>query len=71
MEVIPLTSKFPSWSKTGQSRTDAQRLGELVASFMRLPDSEVPKVERRELDAAVDQATNASIGAGASGSTHP
>ncbi|TFD66084.1 hypothetical protein [Cryobacterium sp. Hh38] len=67
---ITLTLKFPSWSKTGQSRTDAQRLGELVASYMRLPDSEVPKVERRELDAAVDQAANASIGAGASASTH-
>ncbi|WP_105034774.1 hypothetical protein [Cryobacterium aureum] len=67
---ITLTLKFPSWSKTGQSRTDAQRLGALVASYMRLPDSEVPKVERRELDAAVDQAANASIGAGSSGFTH-
>ncbi|EAR24763.1 hypothetical protein A20C1_05766 [marine actinobacterium PHSC20C1] len=63
---ITLTSKFPSWSRTGKSRADAQRLGELVASFMHLPDSEVSKVGRSELNPAIDQSANTSIGAGAS-----
>jgi hypothetical protein len=63
---ITLTLKFPSWSKTGQSRADAQGFGELVASFMHLPDSEVPKVGGSELNPAIDQSTNASIGAGVS-----
>jgi hypothetical protein len=50
-----LTLQFPAWSKTGESRADAERLGELVASFMNLPESEVPTVQIREIAAVVDQ----------------
>jgi hypothetical protein len=51
---ITLMVKFPAWSKTGQSPADAQGLVELVASFMHLPNSEVPKVGGSELGPAID-----------------
>ncbi|WP_337001067.1 MULTISPECIES: hypothetical protein [unclassified Microbacterium] len=37
-----LTLQFPGWSKSGEARTEAERMGELVASFMHLPGAEVP-----------------------------
>lgn len=45
-----LKLQFPAWSKSGQSRADAQSLGELVASLMSLPASEVPIVHSPELE---------------------
>lgn len=39
-----LTLKFGSWAKDGEHRADTERFGELLASFMRLPPSEVPTV---------------------------
>jgi hypothetical protein len=49
-----LTLQFPAWAKTGSARQDAGRLGELLASFMNLPDSEVPTVEPPELVSEAD-----------------
>jgi len=37
-----LTLRFASWSKSGDPRVSADRMAELVASFMHLPASEVP-----------------------------
>ena len=47
-----LTLQFPGWSKSGEPRDDADRMAELLASFMRLPASEVPTVSVVELVAA-------------------
>lgn len=44
-----LTLKFHSWAKSGAHRTAAERFGELLASFMQLPASEVPRVQIPEL----------------------
>ncbi|GAA2617329.1 hypothetical protein GCM10010399_55400 [Dactylosporangium fulvum] len=44
-----LTLKFHSWAKSGVHRTAAERFGELLASFMQLPASEVPTVQIPEL----------------------
>jgi hypothetical protein len=41
-----LTLRFASWSKGGNARDSADRMGELVASFMHLPASEVPMSAR-------------------------
>lgn len=41
-----LTLQFPAWSKAGDLRSQADRMGELVASFMHLPESEVPTVHQ-------------------------
>ncbi len=46
-----LTLQFPAWSKSGASRAEADRLGELLASYMHLPSSEVPTVAIPELGA--------------------
>ncbi|MFI6678706.1 hypothetical protein [Kribbella sp. NPDC050470] len=45
-----LTLKFHSWAKSGAQRAEAERFGELLASFMELPASEVPTVRTPELD---------------------
>ncbi|MFE1646192.1 hypothetical protein ACFM35_11480 [Microbacterium sp. P01] len=39
-----LTLKFSSWAKNGEAREAANQMAELVASFMRLPEAEVPTV---------------------------
>lgn len=44
-----LTLKFESWAKAGAHRDSAERFGELLASFMQLPASEVPTVQVPEL----------------------
>ena len=46
-----LTLKFYSWARDGVHRTEAERFGEIVASFMQLPASEVPQVQIPELAA--------------------
>ena len=46
-----LTLKFHSWSRSGVQRTAAERFGELLASFMQLPASEVPVLQIPELTA--------------------
>lgn len=38
-----MTVRFAAWAKSGASRAAAQQFGELVASFMNLPEAEVPK----------------------------
>lgn len=45
-----LTLQFPGWAKSGESRANAERMSELIASFMHLPASEVPKVPGLERD---------------------
>lgn len=50
-----LTLHFPAWAKNAPSRADAQRFGELLASYMHLPASEVPTVNSPELRATDDQ----------------
>jgi hypothetical protein len=50
-----LALKFHSWAKSGAHRAEAERFGELLASFMQLPASEVPTVRIPELDAAGEQ----------------
>lgn len=47
--------KFPSWAKSGAHVAEAERFGELLASFMHLPPSEVPTVQTPELEASGDQ----------------
>lgn len=47
---IDVTVHFPSWSRVGQSRKDAERFTELMASFMNLPSSEIPIVLHPQLD---------------------
>lgn len=47
-----LTLRFPAWAKSDRARQDAGRLGELLASFMNLPASEVPLVHTPELVSA-------------------
>lgn len=49
-----LTLKFHSWARSGEHRAEAQRLGELLASFMQLPAAEVPTVSIPELNARED-----------------
>ncbi len=49
-----LTIQFPGWSKTTEHRTEAEQMGELVASFMHLPPSEIPSVRTRGSEAATD-----------------
>ncbi len=44
-----LTLHFPAWAKNDGARRDAGRLGELLASYMNLPESEVPTVRPLEL----------------------
>ena len=44
-----LTLHFPAWAKNDSARRDAGRLGELLASYMNLPESEVPTVRPPEL----------------------
>ncbi|GAA1243351.1 hypothetical protein [Oryzihumus leptocrescens] len=56
-----LTLKFESWSKTGARRASTERFGELLASYMQLPASEVPTLQ-------IDQSPHAIE---ASGSTPP
>jgi hypothetical protein len=44
-----LTLRFPAWSKSGEAREEADRMAELVASFMHLPASEVPAAPALEV----------------------
>lgn len=58
MDVITkdanLTLQFPGWSKSIEHRAEAEQMGELVASFMHLPPSEVPSVRPPEIEANID-----------------
>lgn len=61
-----LTLKFGSWAKGAEHRADTERFGELLASFMRLPSSEIPTVPVMTNPPAIE----ASVSQGApSGST--
>jgi F0F1-type ATP synthase epsilon subunit len=54
-----LTLQFPAWAKTDPGRRDAGRLGELLASFMNLPESEVPTIHPPELVSAAETSIDA------------
>lgn len=44
-----LTLRFPAWAKSDPARLEAGRMAELLASFMNLPNSEVPTIRSPEL----------------------
>lgn len=59
-----LTLEFAGWAKEGTSRSQVGQFGELLASFMRLPATEIPSVRIPELE---ESPAKALPGAGWSG----
>jgi len=56
-----LTLEFPTWSKSGEARESADKMAELVASFMNLPESEVPSAPDVEQGALAGRLTPAAM----------
>jgi hypothetical protein len=56
-----LTLKFESWAKRDDHRADTERFSELVASFMQLPESEVPTVNIDQEHLAIDPPTGQQV----------
>jgi hypothetical protein len=50
-----LTVRFAGWTKSGPARDAAQQFGELVASFMNLPESEFPRLSHPALAVAAER----------------